>query len=68
MTAPRLLVLAEELVESSLQRYGLAGEIIARCEGKALELIPALREEFWKNLTVLGEPLEMNQALERAGG
>ncbi|MEJ6657000.1 MAG: class I tRNA ligase family protein, partial [Pseudomonas sp.] len=38
-TGDKLLVLAEELVESSLQRYGLSGEIIARCEGVALENI-----------------------------
>jgi len=33
---------------------------------KALELIPALREEFWKDVKVLGEPDGMNQTLERA--
>ncbi len=38
-TGERLLVLAEELVESCLQRYGLTGEIVARAEGRALELI-----------------------------
>ncbi|MDG1582096.1 isoleucine--tRNA ligase [Pseudomonas sp. GOM6] len=38
-TGERLLVLAEELVEACLQRYGLAGEIIGRAEGRALELI-----------------------------
>ncbi len=38
-TGERLLVLAEELVESCLQRYGLSGEIVARAEGRALELI-----------------------------
>lgn len=46
-TGERLLVLAEELVESCLQRYGLAGEIIARCEGKALELI-RFRHPFYE--------------------
>ena len=35
----RLLLLAETLVESSLQRYGLEGEIIARTNGDKLELI-----------------------------
>lgn len=35
----RYLVLAEELVESSLERYGLSGEIIARAQGSALENI-----------------------------
>jgi succinate dehydrogenase / fumarate reductase flavoprotein subunit len=34
---------------------------------KALELIPALREEFWKNLRVPGTGQELNQELERAG-
>ena len=30
---------------------------------KVLEKIPALREEFWKNLNVLGDGQELNQAL-----
>ena len=34
---------------------------------KALERIPALREQFWKNITVVGGGEELNQALERAG-
>jgi succinate dehydrogenase / fumarate reductase flavoprotein subunit len=34
---------------------------------KALERIPELREEFWKNVKVSGEAGELNQALERAG-
>jgi len=34
---------------------------------KALTLIPALREEFWKNLRVLGANEEFNQSLEKAG-
>jgi succinate dehydrogenase / fumarate reductase flavoprotein subunit len=34
---------------------------------KALETIPALREEFHKNVTVLGTNEEMNQSLEKAG-
>ena len=34
---------------------------------KALEKIPALRQEFWENLTVTGESGEFNQALEYAG-
>ncbi|MEW5848743.1 MAG: fumarate reductase/succinate dehydrogenase flavoprotein subunit [Myxococcota bacterium] len=33
----------------------------------ALERIPALREEFWKNLNVLGDNAEFNQSLEKAG-
>ena len=34
---------------------------------KALEEIPALREEFWKNLFVPGTGAELNQSLEKAG-
>ncbi|HJU83707.1 MAG TPA: fumarate reductase/succinate dehydrogenase flavoprotein subunit, partial [Holophagaceae bacterium] len=34
---------------------------------KALELIPKLREEFWKNVRVLGEGESLNQSLELAG-
>lgn len=33
----------------------------------ALERIPALREEFWKNGKVVGGGSELNQVLERAG-
>jgi len=33
----------------------------------ALELIPALREEFWQDLLVPGTGEELNQELERAG-
>jgi len=34
---------------------------------RALELIPALREEFWHNVNVPGSAAELNQALEKAG-
>jgi succinate dehydrogenase / fumarate reductase, flavoprotein subunit len=34
---------------------------------KALELIPALRDEFWRNVKVPGTGAELNQSLERAG-
>jgi succinate dehydrogenase / fumarate reductase flavoprotein subunit len=34
---------------------------------KALSQIPALREEFWKNVHVLGANEEFNQSLEKAG-
>ncbi|MEU7878713.1 fumarate reductase/succinate dehydrogenase flavoprotein subunit [Microbispora bryophytorum] len=34
---------------------------------KALERIPELREEFWNNVKVPGDPEGLNQALERAG-
>ncbi len=33
----------------------------------ALQKIPALREEFWKNVTIPGVGAEMNQELEKAG-
>jgi succinate dehydrogenase / fumarate reductase flavoprotein subunit len=33
----------------------------------ALEKLPALREEFWRDLRVLGTGEELNQSLERAG-
>ena len=34
---------------------------------EALERIPALREEFWENVNVLGDGNELNQSLEYAG-
>jgi succinate dehydrogenase / fumarate reductase flavoprotein subunit len=34
---------------------------------KALQLISALREEFWQNVNVPGESHDLNQSLERAG-
>jgi succinate dehydrogenase / fumarate reductase, flavoprotein subunit len=34
---------------------------------EALSVIPALREEFWKNVRVLGANEEFNQSLEKAG-
>ena len=34
---------------------------------EALQRIPALRDEFWKNVNVTGENGELNQALEYAG-
>jgi succinate dehydrogenase / fumarate reductase, flavoprotein subunit len=34
---------------------------------RALGKIPSLREEFWKNVTVLGSGEELNQSLENAG-
>ena len=33
----------------------------------ALEKIPALREEFWQDVRVLGDDEEVNQSLEKAG-
>jgi succinate dehydrogenase / fumarate reductase flavoprotein subunit len=34
---------------------------------KAIELIPALREEFWNDVTIPGSGDELNQTLEHAG-
>jgi succinate dehydrogenase / fumarate reductase flavoprotein subunit len=34
---------------------------------KALQELPALREEFWENVNVPGSDSELNQSLERAG-
>ena len=34
---------------------------------KALGLIPKLRDEFWKNVSVLGSNEDFNQSLEKAG-
>jgi succinate dehydrogenase / fumarate reductase flavoprotein subunit len=34
---------------------------------KALSKIPSIRDEFWKNVRVLGSDESMNQALEKAG-
>jgi succinate dehydrogenase / fumarate reductase flavoprotein subunit len=34
---------------------------------EALERIPAIRQEFWENVNVLGEAGELNQQLEHAG-
>ena len=34
---------------------------------KAISAIPAIREEFWKNVRVLGDGESRNQALEKAG-
>ena len=34
---------------------------------QALKLIPALREEFWANVTVPGSAATLNQSLEQAG-
>ncbi len=34
---------------------------------KALSKIPAIREEFWQNVTIPGSGEELNQSLERDG-
>ncbi|WP_437881818.1 isoleucine--tRNA ligase [Pseudomonas sp. LRF_L74] len=48
----RLLLLAEEMVESCLQRYGLQGEVIATVAGAELELIN-FRHPFYERLSPL---------------
>ena len=62
-TGDRLLVLAEELVESCLQRYGLSGDIVARCEGKALELI-RFRHPFYERFS----PVYLAEYVETGAG
>ncbi|WP_439887509.1 isoleucine--tRNA ligase [Pseudomonas sp. MBLB4123] len=49
-TGDKLLLLAEELVDSCLQRYGLQGEVIARAKGEALELIRC-RHPFYERFS-----------------
>ena len=62
-TGERLLVLAEELVESCLQRYGLSGEIVARAEGRALELI-RFRHPFYERFS----PVYLAEYVELGAG
>ncbi|NIE74185.1 isoleucine--tRNA ligase [Pantoea sp. Tr-811] len=49
-TGERLLVLAEELVESCLKRYNLEGAVIATAQGSALELVN-FRHPFYDRLS-----------------
>jgi len=51
-----LLILAADLQDACLARYGLAGKVLASCKGKALELI-AFRHPFYERLApiYLGE-------------
>lgn len=46
----RYLLLAAELVESCLQRYGLQGHVVARAQGEALELI-RFRHPFYERFS-----------------
>ncbi|MBB6342404.1 isoleucyl-tRNA synthetase [Pseudomonas fluvialis] len=62
-TGERLLVLAEELVESCLQRYGLSGEIVARAEGRSLELI-RFRHPFYERFS----PVYLAEYVELGAG
>ncbi|QJQ94286.1 MULTISPECIES: isoleucine--tRNA ligase [Halomonadaceae] len=49
-TGERLLVLAEELVASCLERFGLEGEIVATAQGSRLDLIE-FRHPFYDRLS-----------------
>ncbi|UTW06684.1 isoleucine--tRNA ligase [Pseudomonas benzenivorans] len=49
-TGDKLLLLAEELVESCLARYGLQGEVVARAKGEALEQI-RFRHPFYERFS-----------------
>ncbi|WFM70973.1 isoleucine--tRNA ligase [Halomonas sp. CKK8] len=49
-TGDRLLVLAEELVESCLERFGLTGEVIATAKGEAFDGI-RFRHPFYDRLS-----------------
>ncbi|MCE7518377.1 isoleucine--tRNA ligase [Vreelandella titanicae] len=49
-TGERLLLLAEELVESCLERFGLQGKVIATTQGKNLDLIN-FRHPFYDRLS-----------------
>src|SRR5690554_6171736 len=62
-TGEKQLVLAEELVESCLQRYGLQGAIIARCEGRALEHI-RFRHPFYERFS----PVHLAEYVETGAG
>ena len=43
------------------------GKVLLSIIAPALQKIPALREEFWENVTVPGSADELNQSLEMAG-
>ncbi|WP_434983300.1 isoleucine--tRNA ligase [Vreelandella zhaodongensis] len=49
-TGERLLLLAEELVESCLERFGLTGSVIATAQGTSLDLIN-FRHPFYDRLS-----------------
>ncbi|CAM2939404.1 isoleucyl-tRNA synthetase [Ectopseudomonas mendocina] len=59
----RLLLLAEEMVESCLQRFGLEGQVIATAQGSALELIN-FRHPFYDRLS----PLYLAEYVELGAG
>lgn len=59
----RLLLLAEEMVESCLQRFGLEGQVIGTAQGSALELIN-FRHPFYDRLS----PLYLAEYVELGAG
>lgn len=62
-TGERLLVLAEELVESCLARYGLEGKTIATAQGEALDLI-RFRHPFYERFS----PVYLAEYVELGAG
>ena len=62
-TGERLLILAAELVENCLNNYGLQGEMIATCQGKALELI-RFRHPFYERFS----PVYLAEYVELGAG
>lgn len=59
----RLLILAEDLVESCLQRYGLEGQVIATAAGAALEHI-RFRHPFYERFS----PVYLAEYVELGAG
>ncbi|MGL4319196.1 MAG: isoleucine--tRNA ligase [Pseudomonas sp.] len=59
----KLLLLAEELVESCLARYGLQGEVVATAQGAALENI-RFRHPFYERLS----PVYLAEYVELGAG
>lgn len=62
-TGARLLVLATELVESCLTRYGLEGQVIATAKGEALEHI-RFRHPFYERFS----PVYLAEYVELGAG
>ena len=60
-----VLSIHRELGQLMWEHCGMARNRAGLEQG--LAKIPALRQEFWKNVNVLGDGLELNQALEQAG-
>ncbi|WP_375740180.1 isoleucine--tRNA ligase [Pseudomonas boanensis] len=62
-TGTRLLLLAEELVESCLSRYGLEGQVIATAKGEALDQV-RFRHPFYERLS----PVYLAEYVELGAG